>query len=80
VLKYAGWASEYPPGTPAPAEGIYEQCNVLGSTTGVRITLACGQTMPASPRGFTWRVVEPPHRTGAGQDAIGRAARSAESE
>jgi hypothetical protein len=46
----------------------------------VRIALEGGQKMPASPRGFTWRAVEPSRRTGAGQDAIGRAARTAEWE
>ena len=80
MVKYAGWAREYLPGTPAPSEGIYEQCNVLGSATGVCIALEGGQKMPASPRGCTWRAVEPSRRTGAGQDAIGRAARTAEWE
>jgi hypothetical protein len=80
VAKYAVWAREYHPGTPAPAGGIYEQCNVLGSTTGITIALASGQTLPAAQRGFTWRVVEPPPEPGAGSGEIGRAARSAETE
>jgi hypothetical protein len=79
VTKYAVLAREYSPGAPAPA-GIYEQCNVLGSTTGARVTLATGQKLPAAPRGFTWRVVESPPDAGASHGEIGRAARSAETE
>ena len=48
---------EYPPGMRAPSAGIYEQRNVLGSPTGVRVTVAEGEELPAAPRGFTWRVV-----------------------
>ena len=51
-------AREYPPGTAAPSGGIYEQRSVLGTPTGVRITVGRGQELPAAPRGFTWRVVE----------------------
>lgn len=80
MTKYAVWAREYSPGALAPAGGIYEQCNVLGSTTGVRVTLASGQKLPAAPRGFTWRVVEPLPDAGASHGEIGRAARSAETE
>jgi hypothetical protein len=77
VAKYAVLAREYPAGTPVPAGGIYQQCNVFGSTTGVSIALANGQKLPASPRGFTWRLLEPlPER--AVHAEIGRAARSAE--
>ena len=50
---------EYAPGTPAPKPGIYEQRNVLGSVTGVRVSVVYrGQTLPPAPRGFTWSVVE----------------------
>jgi hypothetical protein len=39
---------------------------VLGSPTGVRVTVARGQFLPAAPRGFTWRLVEaPPERCAA---------------
>ena len=48
---------EFPPGTTAPASGTYEQLNVLGSVTGTKISVAEGQTLPAAPRGFTWRSV-----------------------
>jgi hypothetical protein len=45
---------EYPPGTHAPAGGTYEQRNVLGTPTGVRVSLTEGERLPAAPRGFTW--------------------------
>ena len=80
MAKYAAWAREYPPGTPAPAGGIYEQCNVFGSSTGVRIRLANGQKLPASPRGFTWRVQGPPLEPGASHGEIGGAASSVDTE
>jgi hypothetical protein len=51
-------ASEYPPGTRAPSAGTYVQCNVLGTPTGVRITVSQGEELPAAPRGFTWRTEE----------------------
>ncbi len=49
---------EFPPGTRAPSCGIYEQRNVLGTPTGVRIIVARGDVLPAAPRGFTWSIVE----------------------
>jgi hypothetical protein len=49
---------EYAPGEAAPAAGTYEQRNVLGSATGVRVTVAKGKTLPAAPRGFTWSAVD----------------------
>ncbi len=50
---------EYAPGTPAPASGTYEQRNVLGSPTGLRVTMSEGEELPVAPRGFTWARVEP---------------------
>jgi hypothetical protein len=41
----------------APVTGLYEQRTVLGTLTGVRVTVAQGDALPAAPRGFTWRVV-----------------------
>jgi hypothetical protein len=79
-MKYAWAAREYPPGAPAPFDGTFEQCTVLGSVTGVRVTLASGANLPASPRGFTWRVIEPRIRTGVSQNAGARVARTAETE
>lgn len=51
---------EYPPGTRAPASGTYEQRNVLGTSTGVRVTVARGEIFAAAPRGFTWMKLELP--------------------
>jgi hypothetical protein len=48
---------EYPPRMRAPSAGVYEQRSVLGSPTGVRVTVAEGEELPAAPRGFTWRKV-----------------------
>jgi hypothetical protein len=42
----------------APSTGTYEQRNVLGTPTGVRIAVSQGEVLPAAPRGFTWRRVE----------------------
>jgi hypothetical protein len=80
VVRYAVWAREYSPGAQAPTDGVYEQCNVLGSATGTRITLASGQKLPAAPRGFTWRMSGPPSEAGVSHGGIGRAARSAETD
>ena len=66
MAKYAAWSHEYCPGAQAPAAGVYELRNVLGSLTGTRVTLECGQNLPAAPRGFTWRVCEAPLEIGAG--------------
>jgi hypothetical protein len=57
-------AGEHAPGMPAPVAGIYEQRNVLGSATGLRVSMAQGETLPAAPRGFTWALVQ----THAGAD------------
>ena len=51
-------AREFPPGMQAPADGVYEQRNVLGSLTGVRVTVRQGDVLPAAPRGFTWSIVK----------------------
>jgi hypothetical protein len=51
-------ACEYSPGMQAPSAGTYEQQNVLGTPTGVHITVSQGEVLPAAPRGFTWRRVE----------------------
>jgi hypothetical protein len=51
-------ACEFAPGMQAPAAGVYEQRNVLGSFTGVRVTVGQGDVLPAAPRGFTWSIVK----------------------
>ena len=51
-------AREYPPGMQAPVAGTFEQRSVLGSATGVRVTVARGEPLPRAPRGFTWRIID----------------------
>jgi hypothetical protein len=51
-------AGEYPPGMRAPSAGTYEQRNVLGTPTGVRVTVAQGDLLPAALRGFSWRKMD----------------------
>lgn len=49
---------EFAPGAQAPVAGAYEQRNVLGTATGVRVIMAQGESLPLAPRGFTWALVE----------------------
>ena len=49
---------EFLPGMQVPVAGTYEQRNVLGTTTGVRVIMAQGDALPLAPRGFTWVLVE----------------------
>jgi hypothetical protein len=49
---------EYPPGARVSVGGVYEQCNVLGAPTGEQVAMAPGESLPAAPRGFTWRLRE----------------------
>jgi hypothetical protein len=58
-------AREYPPGMQAPVAGTYEQRNVLGSPTGVRVVAARGELLPRAPRGFTWSIIDPDTDNGA---------------
>jgi hypothetical protein len=51
-------AREYPPGMQAPVGGTFEQPSVLGSSTGVRVTVARGDPLPRAPRGFTWSFID----------------------
>jgi hypothetical protein len=39
--------------------GHYEERNVFGTPTGKVTHAAEGQSLPAAPRGFTWRLVRP---------------------
>jgi hypothetical protein len=48
----------HPPGQPAPTSGTYEQMNVFGSPTGVRVTVMHGHPLPAAPIGHGWSAVE----------------------
>jgi hypothetical protein len=44
------------PGDPAPATGICEAHNALGSRTGESVTVCQGEPLPRLPRAFTWRL------------------------
>ncbi len=46
---------ELTPGMRAPAAGTYEQRDVLGAYTGLRVTVVLDELLPAAPRGFTWQ-------------------------
>ena len=46
---------ETSPGEPAPDGGPYEELNVFGTRTGKVIVVSEGETLPAAPRGFSWR-------------------------
>jgi hypothetical protein len=48
----------HPAGHPAPISGLYEQINIFGSTTGIRIRVSWGNPLPATPIGHGWKVVE----------------------
>lgn len=52
-------SQEHSPGLPAPQDATYEQLNVLGSPTGVRVTVTRGELLPPAPRGFTWVILRP---------------------
>jgi hypothetical protein len=52
-------ADEHRPGDPAPETGHYEELNVFGSPTGRVHHATDGESLPPSPRGFTWRLVRP---------------------
>lgn len=46
---------DFGPGQPAPDAGPYEELNVFGTRTGKVIDVRHGETLPAAPRGFSWR-------------------------
>jgi hypothetical protein len=46
------------PGQPAPASATYEQMNVFGSPTGIRVNATHWHPLPEAPIGHGWAVVE----------------------
>jgi hypothetical protein len=50
--------TEHAPGEAAPAAGVYEQLNIFGRPTGIRITVAHKHSLPGAPHGHTWAVIE----------------------
>jgi hypothetical protein len=49
---------EHAPGDAAPAAGTYEQLNIFGSPTGIRVNVNYGQPLPPTPRGHSWVLTE----------------------
>jgi hypothetical protein len=54
--------SDHPPGEPAPSAGTYEQINIFGGPTGVRVDINRGHLLPPAPIGHFWRQVEGANR------------------
>ena len=48
---------EHQPGQPAPKSGVYRLLNVFGGEEATRVTVRRGETLPAAPRGYSWRLV-----------------------
>jgi|GEM_PF-5509279 hypothetical protein len=44
------------PGEPASWEGSYQEVNVFGTPTGQIVLARRGESLPAAPRGYTWRL------------------------
>lgn len=47
--------TEYEPGDSAPASGHFAELNVFGTPTGTVVTMQHGESLPALPRGFSWK-------------------------
>jgi hypothetical protein len=45
-------------GQPAPTSATYEQLNVFGTPTGIRVRVRRGRSLPGAPIGHDWAVVE----------------------
>ena len=48
---------DYLPGCEAPEDGLYEQLNIFGLSTGITERVAKGERLPLAPQGYTWRKV-----------------------
>jgi hypothetical protein len=57
IPEEVGWTLRTPPGQPAPISATYEQMNLFGSPTGIRVSVACGHPLPGAPIGHEWAVV-----------------------
>jgi hypothetical protein len=59
-------AKRLPPGTPAPASGIYALVGPRGGRTGEEADSTQGKPLPPTGRrGETWTLVRPAHHKGA---------------
>ena len=48
---------DYLPGSEAPEDGVYEEFNIFGTSTGITERVDKGERLPLAPRGYTWRKV-----------------------
>jgi hypothetical protein len=48
---------DYLPGSEAPEDGVYEQLNIFGTSTGITERVGKGERLSLAPppRGYTWR-------------------------
>jgi hypothetical protein len=49
---------EHRPGAAVPDAATYEQLNIFGHPTGIRIVVADAHPLPPAPRGHTWTLVD----------------------
>jgi hypothetical protein len=49
---------EHAPGEAAPAAGTYEQLNIFGRPTGIRVNVVHGHPLPPAPLGHNWTLAE----------------------
>jgi hypothetical protein len=49
---------EHAPGEAAPATGTYEQLNIFGGPTGIRVTLTHNHPFAEAPIGHSWTLIE----------------------
>jgi hypothetical protein len=52
---------EHAPGEVAPEAGTYEQLNVFGRPTGIRVILIRAHPFPKAPHGHSWTLVAEDH-------------------
>jgi hypothetical protein len=49
---------DHAPGDAAPAAGIYEQLNIFGRPTGIRINVEHGHPLPSAPLVHSWTLAD----------------------
>jgi hypothetical protein len=49
---------DHAPGDAAPAAGIYEQLNIFGRPTGIRVNVEHGHPLPSAPVGHNWTLAD----------------------
>jgi hypothetical protein len=51
--------TNYEPGDLTPESGHYQLLNVFETPTEIIVRLEIGDTLPAAPRCYTWRLIDP---------------------